>query len=778
MILRRLMLAVCAAVLLSGVFSGTAFNGAALAAPAKKAVKAPETAPVIGDVKTGDLQALIDTLDNDDKRKAFVATLKTAVAVRKAEEERHPGDGAIALSLVTQVALLANQAGQQIMTGFGLAEEVPVIAQEFEDAATDPDSRSALGIGLLKLLCVLSGSLAAMLIAQIGLRRVRGHLRVPEAAVEHPVERVMVPLLLLGLDIVPTVALAAVGALLLSVVGGGDDMASSVQALDLGTGGIREAVGTVLGMLISMQLMLSMSTTLFTPARADQRILPIRPENGMYLSLWLRRLASTMILGHFFVEVMLLIGLSDEGALVLRKMIGLIFSVFLVVFLLQNRRVVGDWIRFRLPKRMHGRQRVAMDVLRDHVASLWHVLALAYVTAAYVVWAAEIPDGFLYMVRSSVWTAVVVVGAVAIVFGVRIGLGHTFALSVEQRRRFPKLEERANRYLPIFDGILRWGLTSATAVAILEAWGLDVQSWLGSGIGLQLSRAGGTILTSLLLAFLIWVLVTAWMDRYLTEVDNDGRVIQRSARAKTLLPLLRNLLFVALVVVDGMVILDAIGVNIAPLLAGAGVIGLALGFGSQKLVQDVITGAFILFEDTVAVGDVADISGHVGVVESLSIRSLRLRDGSGAVHTVPFSSVTTIINLTKGHSYAVLDLRVRHTEDTDRVTEIMRQVGDELYQDPAFEYSILEHIEMQGLDVFSDTAVKVLARIRTRAGHQWSVQREFNRRIKKAMEGAGIPLSIPSLNASVDPKPEIKKPAALRPEVLVPTPAADDDNLP
>jgi small conductance mechanosensitive channel len=191
-----------------------------------------------------------------------------------------------------------------------------------------------------------------------------------------------------------------------------------------------------------------------------------------------------------------------------------------------------------------------------------------------------------------------------------------------------------------------------------------------------------------------------------------------------------------------LVVLDALGINTAPLLAGAGVVGLAVGFGSQKLVQDIITGIFMLFEDTIAVGDVVDLGGHLGEVESLSIRSLRLRDYNGHVHTVPFSAVSTVVNLTKVYSYAVLDTRVRFEADTDQVSATMTAVVEELRADPAFGDLILDSIDLKGVDPFGDSSVKIVARLRTLPKKQWDVQREFNRRLKKVLEREGINLSI------------------------------------
>jgi hypothetical protein len=169
------------------------------------------------------------------------------------------------------------------------------------------------------------------------------------------------------------------------------------------------------------------------------------------------------------------------------------------------------------------------------------------------------------------------------------------------------------------------------------------------------------------IAAVVWEFTSSWIARYLDSHDTNGESVARSARIRTLLPLLRNVFLVFLIGVVGLTVMAELGVNIAPLLAGAGIIGLAIGFGSQALVRDIITGLFILIEDTISVGEVVTVGPHTGVVEAMSIRAVRLRDLSGSVHTVPWGDVTSVINLTKGFSYYTMDIGVAYREDVDMV---------------------------------------------------------------------------------------------------------------
>jgi small conductance mechanosensitive channel len=294
------------------------------------------------------------------------------------------------------------------------------------------------------------------------------------------------------------------------------------------------------------------------------------------------------------------------------------------------------------------------------------------------------------------------------------------------------------------------------ALWLLEIWGVDSFGWLASEFGRRLTGSLVTIAVIIVVTALLLEIMDAIIERYLAPKDSFGRVVVRSARVRTLLPLIRNAFRVVLGVMVTLIVLSELGINIAPLLAGAGVVGLAIGFGAQTLVKDVITGFFILAEDAVSVGDVVEISGATGVVEAMTIRSIRLRDGMGSVHTIPFSAVAMVKNLTKDFSYAQLDVAVAYDSDIDAVADMMREVAQGLRKDERFRWSILDDLEVMGLDKFTQAALTLLARIKTQPGQQWSVMREFNRRLKRLFDerGVEIPLSQRPIQIIAPPEPE------------------------
>jgi small conductance mechanosensitive channel len=214
-------------------------------------------------------------------------------------------------------------------------------------------------------------------------------------------------------------------------------------------------------------------------------------------------------------------------------------------------------------------------------------------------------------------------------------------------------------------------------------------------------------------------------------------------RVDTLSAILRRVGLVLILGVAGMVLLSQLGVKLAPVIAAAGIGGLAIGFGAQSLVRDVISGFFILVEDQVRVGDVVMVNGQGGLVEAVTLRYIRLRDISGVVHFFPNGTIEKVANMTKEFSYYVVDMGVAYREDTDEVVEVMRRTLEEMRGEEPWSREILEPLDVFGVDRFEDFSVVVRVRIKTRPLQQWRAGREFNRRIKKAFDSVGIEIPFP-----------------------------------
>lgn len=471
---------------------------------------------------------------------------------------------------------------------------------------------------------------------------------------------------------------------------------------------------------------------LLAPYAPHLRPLRVGDEMAAYLYIWIMRIAAVGVVGFLISRTAVPLGAGYVGSHALEIAAAAAMTGMLLILVTQLRPTVREAIRGG-----------GKSVVRRRFADIWNLLASLYILVGFGIFVSGAQDGFMFMLRATAVSVVAVTVALLAQHLANKLLGRLFAVDDELEQRFPGLRKRANLYRPTLKRAVDIIIFVLAAVAVLEGWDAGVISALDTQTQSAVLRSTGTILLVLIVCVAIWELTASGIARVLSGTNADGSPREASGRTKTLLPLLRRAVLVALVVFGGLIVLSELGIDIAPLLAGAGVVGLAIGFGSQALVRDVITGLFILIEDTVAVGDVVTAGGHTGVVEDMSIRTIRLRDLEGSVHVVPFGDVTSVINLTKDFSYALVDVGVAYREDTDRVSEVIRSVADEMQADEAWSALFLDPIEIMGVNELADSAVVIRTRIKTPPIKQWGVKRELLRRLKKRFDAENIEIPFP-----------------------------------
>ncbi|MGM0551031.1 MAG: mechanosensitive ion channel family protein [Bacteroidota bacterium] len=269
----------------------------------------------------------------------------------------------------------------------------------------------------------------------------------------------------------------------------------------------------------------------------------------------------------------------------------------------------------------------------------------------------------------------------------------------------------------------------------------STQSWLISELPGLLIALVLTIVAFKIVGFSLRKLNNSFLRR----ADRNDKVDTGEAgkRINTLTSIIHSVIKIILWVVLIMIVLQKFGINIAPILAGAGIVGLAVGFGAQALVRDFISGFFIILENQIRSGDVAIINGTAGLVERIEFRTTILRDFSGVVHIFQNGKINDMANMTKDWSAIVLDIGVAYKENPQVVMDLMKKVGDELYGDSDFESKILEPIEIFGLDKFADSAIVIKARLKTKPIEQWAVGREYRKRLKYAFDQHNIEIPFP-----------------------------------
>jgi len=259
-----------------------------------------------------------------------------------------------------------------------------------------------------------------------------------------------------------------------------------------------------------------------------------------------------------------------------------------------------------------------------------------------------------------------------------------------------------------------------------------------------LITSGAKILAIIIISFIliriVRMIIARSKDRIFLRTEEDIEAVKRT---ETLTGLIEKTVRAMVLSAAFLMILQSLGINIGPLLAGAGVVGLAVGFGAQSLVKDVISGFFILIENHRNIGDAVNISGKEGVIESINLRVTALRDYSGNVHIIPNGEIAVLTNMTKEFSRAVFEIGVAYKENVDEVMQVMKDVAEDLAADPEWSARIYGPMEMSGLDSFGDSSVNIKARIETQPREQWNVSREYRRRLKKVFDKKGIEIPFP-----------------------------------
>jgi small-conductance mechanosensitive channel len=537
------------------------------------------------------------------------------------------------------------------------------------------------------------------------------------------------------LELLPVIGFALTSHLIVGTTLGGDNL-------------IRLVLLAVIDAYALCIAVFAVARTVFSPTQPRLRLMHVSNAMADYALLWIRRITVVSVCGYAIAEAGLLLGLSDSAHEALLKGVGLVDHLFVAIIVLQQRRAVKRWLR--APAGATG----ALAAVRNQLARIWHWIAIAFLAALWLVWAIEIPEGYSRMMRFFIVTALVLIGA-RLAQIVALGLiDRAFRIAPDAMSNYPGMEVRLHRYRPALCSAMRAAIVACGLVVLLQLWGLGALDWLmASELGQRVIAALVMLGVTVLLALLVWESVNAAIEHHLAKLARDSQ-LARSARLRTLLPLLRSTLLIVILIVAGLMVLSEIGLNIGPLLAGAGIVGVAIGFGSQKLVQDLITGIFLLLENAMQVGDWVTVSGLSGTVENLSVRTIRLRAADGSVHIIPFSAVTSVTNVNRGLGNASVSVTVSYGEDTDRVSQLLRDIVTEMRGDKDFSAKMLSDLQLWGVDKVDGACVTILGQVVCTDSGRWSVQREFNRRMKRRFQELGIEIFNPMRTIALMPKSE------------------------
>jgi moderate conductance mechanosensitive channel len=712
------------------------FSGAAAAQQA-----APPATTAAGGLGPAEARRALEVLQDPTKRAQLIETLQT---VAKASPSAKPAAASpvavapdsLAAQLLSRLAtwpqLLAGgtEAAVRTITDF------PLLWRWVRHTAADPGERQELLDALWQLALAVAGALLLEWLARRALARptaalatlapgaARGHGRRKAAPQQSAVDswrllrRLPGGLARLAFHLVP-----------LGVFWGAGSLFAGFAPVLL----TRLAMLVVVNSYVAGRAVVAVGNMLLSPANGGLRLVKIGDDQAAYLTGWLRRITAVAAIGYALSALALLFGLNDEAYDTLIRIVGLAVAVLLAILVLHCRRGVA--LRLRTGVEAPGR----IAGWRLWLAGAWHYLALIAIIAGWLVWAAGLRAG-LGGLRLLIGTVAIAVAARLLAIVALGGLDRAVRLKPRTSGHLSAAIARAGRYHPPARVAVTVAIAAATGVALLQFWGADALRWFTPGrVGARLVSALVTVAVAAAAAILVWEGANAALEARLARLGEAGSAAH-SARLRTLLPMLRAALLSAILAVVGLTALSQIGVEIAPLLAGAGIIGIAVGFGAQKLVQDVITGMFVLFENAIQIGDWVSVAGLSGNVERLSVRNIWLRGNDGAVHIVPFSAVTSITNTSRGLGNAAVSVSVAFGEDSDRIADALRQIAAELRRDPDFAALVVGEIQLW-IESVKASGVTLAGLIPCSDAGRWPVQREFNRRLQKRFQELGIELA-------------------------------------
>uniref|UniRef100_UPI0035C744CE mechanosensitive channel protein n=1 Tax=Serratia quinivorans TaxID=137545 RepID=UPI0035C744CE len=487
---------------------------------------------------------------------------------------------------------------------------------------------------------------------------------------------------------------------------------------------------------------------IFSPNFDYLRPFPFSDASAHY---WNQRLAwLSGLIGYGLMVVVPVVAtqISYPAAAAANLIIMLALTLYAVALILRNRKPIQRQINLLAERSM-----AFFSIILRGLGHVWHLLAIAYFLVLFALSQFDIGNSLRFMMTATV-KSLVVVGLGALLSGMLTRwIFRRISLPEDVNRRYPMLERRINSYIPNGLKILRVIVVLAVTLLLFDAWHLiNLYQWAGSENGEKIIGGLVHILLIVVIAVFSWTLMASIIEHRLALELSNG--IRPSARERTLLTLFRNVLAIVISTITIMIVLSQVGINIAPLLAGAGALGLAISFGAQTLVKDVITGVFIQFENGMNTGEYVTVSGITGTVERMTIRSIGLRDDYGVYHIVPFSSITTLANYAREFGVYRANYSVSRDEDIDHVHQVLHQAVDALKQDDQVKHFLVGEPVFNGVVALGDRSFTTRVTVRTQALKQWVVQYALDRLVKMHFDQANIAMPQQAMQLSYAPGSE------------------------
>jgi small-conductance mechanosensitive channel len=629
------------------------------------------------------------------------------------------------LRLEAFVGELGNH-GQTIVTGLA------ILPSELRKALRKATGDAGLAWLLLMLAIVLAGAMAAHAAVSATTRNTR--VALVAAAPDNLPDRLGMAALHFGYSLLPLAGFALAG------------FAMTVLLVD-GNGPERAFVVTFVTGAFIVLVLAAILRVLIAPYIPALRIIPLSDQSAQFLYRWILVLAGTGTILWLFGGLVILTGMALQAHLVLVLFIGMLMTLLVVAMTLSARVPVAGMIL-----------RQAASPVGEQVARKWHWLFILYILLVYALWSLSM----LSRGPSAIWPALASLGVIVALPVIDRWIGHALATTLRLQSLqagIAKLnslvesetsdsatsnsledlkvrQETRQRYARLGRQVARVCVVAAAALMLFRIWGVNFAGDASAQMQAHFWDAMLEVAITIFIAWILWRVATALIDPYLPGPEEDEFAApgetQPRTRLETLLPVLRKTIFAILAVFTTMIVLSGLGVDIGPLLAGAGVVGLAIGFGAQTLVKDIVSGIFFLIDDAFRVGEYIEFGSIRGEVESIMLRSLKLRHHRGAVHTVPFGELRTVTNYNRDWVIYKMEFRLPADTDVAKVKSLVKQVGNEMLADPVHGQNLLQTLKSQGIQRMEEDAIILRMKFMCKPREQFVLRREAYRRIKQA----------------------------------------------
>jgi len=721
--------------------------------PPKAEVKSEEAAVPAQPQSPEQVDAFMGSLTDEQARKELTQVLKRQAAAKAAPDEgglvikgRDTGLGLIFYRMAENASALMKKLS-------GTLTEAEADSDQLGDAWRKLTGGKGIGRFFLTLLALL-GILAAGLLLRWILFRSTRDIR----------ERLFTSVRLGRLEFfgrvlsrlileIAGIAVFAVTTFLLFVL--------FFQKGDLGYG----FVSVYLIMSYYLLLIMVAAKVIFSPDAPALRLFPMKDPDAAFLYRWMLYITAGAAVITGASVVLGEIEANKPLYLTFFSLSGAYVTIALIVMIWQSRQRIAETILPATAETGKGGPRAAF-------ARYWHFLASAYVLCMGVYWVSDALLGGKVTIINLILSLFVIPIFIGLdQWGLRLlkmasgEMTEIADLSGDQVREVPPLGEqnKIKHYAPLIRKLYRLVLVAFLFFLVLRLWGVDL------AVGRIFTSHVLSIVVTLLLGFIAWEFVKARIDSRLRQempiASDDMEEFSGAggSRAGTLLVLLRKFVLTVLFVIVSLIVLSSIGVNIGPLIAGAGVIGLAIGFGAQTLVRDIIAGVFFLIDDSFRVGDYVESTGVKGMVEQISLRSVKLRHPRGMVYTVPFGNLKSITNFSRDYTITKLDFRVRFDTDLEQVRKVIKKINKQLRKDEAANRVMLDDLKSQGVKEFDDSAMIVRVKFKTLPGEQFVIRKEVYRMIQEEFRASGIEFAHRNVTVYMPPEPRDRAAAAGQP---------------